>query len=102
MASDPERPGWIADVTAGPERPRDDAEDRLYDQIRSRRTHRGGFLAEGLPTGLLQILRTCATGENVALRIVADPRAQKEHEAQTKVNKQQQRQNQANKTEFFF
>jgi hypothetical protein len=75
MASDPERPGLIADVTAGPERPRDDAEDRLYDQIKSRRTHRGGFLAEGLPTGLLQILRTCATGENVALRIVADPRA---------------------------
>lgn len=74
ILSDPERPGLIADVRPGPPRPRSHDEDRMYDQIRRRRTHRGGFRPEGLPAGLLQSLRTCAQSEDVALRVVADPR----------------------------
>lgn len=75
MLSDPERPGLIADVTPGPAQACSQDEDRMYDQIRRRRTHRGGFRPEGLPAGLLQSLRTCAHTENVALRVVVDPRA---------------------------
>lgn len=73
--SDPGRPGLVADVTPGPARPCGEYEGRMYDQVRRRRTHRGGFRPEGLPAGLLQTLRTCALGEGVALRVVADPRA---------------------------
>jgi hypothetical protein len=74
ISSDPERPGHIADVTAGPSLERTHDEDRMYDQIRRRRTHRGGFRPEGLPAGLLQTLRAYARNENVALRIMADPK----------------------------
>jgi hypothetical protein len=74
MLSDPERPGLIADVMLGPAQARSRDEDRMYDQIRRRRTHRGGFRPEGLPAGLLRTLRTCAQSEDVALRVVADPR----------------------------
>lgn len=75
MLSDPERPGLIADVTVGPAQERSHDEDRMYDQVRRRRTHRGGFRPEGLPGGLLRSLRMCARTEDVALRVVADPRA---------------------------
>lgn len=75
LVTDPERPGLIADVDVGPEQPITDEERRLYDQIRRRRTHRGGFRPGGLPVGLLQALRSQACAEGVALRVVADPRA---------------------------
>jgi hypothetical protein len=74
MAPDPDRPGLIADVTPGPPQPATDEERRMYDQIRRRRTHRGGFRAGALPVGLLQALRAHACAEHVSLRIVADPR----------------------------
>jgi hypothetical protein len=93
-ASDPERPGLIADVTVGPPaRPPSEDENRMYDQIRRRRTHRGGFRPEGLPTGLLQALRTCVLDENAALRVVADPRARTALGALTEVAEQMLRQN---------
>ncbi|MGI5229642.1 Acg family FMN-binding oxidoreductase [Actinoallomurus sp. CA-142502] len=93
MASDPDRPGLIADVTLGPARPAGEEENRMYDQIRRRRTHRGGFRPEGLPAGLLQALRTCALDENAALRVVADPRARIALGALTEVAEQLLRQN---------
>lgn len=71
-----ERPGLVADVTAGPaDRPPTEDELRMYVQIRQRRTHRGGFRPEGLPAGLLHLLRTEAMEEGVSLRVIADPRS---------------------------
>lgn len=93
IISDPERPGLVADVTVGPAEPSSDDDDRAYDQIRQRRTHRGGFRSEALPTGLLQALRTCALTENAALRVVADPRARIALAALTEVAEQTLRQN---------
>jgi hypothetical protein len=93
MAPDPECPGLIADVTLGPAQPPSVDENRMYDQIRRRRTHRGGFRPEGLPAGLLQALRTCALDENAALRVVADPRARIALGALTEVAEQLLRQN---------
>ncbi|MEV5748477.1 hypothetical protein AB0L00_11725 [Actinoallomurus sp. NPDC052308] len=74
MASDPDRPGLIADVVLGEPQSATDEERRMYDQIKRRRTHRGGFRAGALPVGLLQSLRAHACAEHASLRIVADPR----------------------------
>jgi hypothetical protein len=93
MLSDPERPGLIADVTAGAPRPPTDDECRMYDQIRRRRTHRGGFRPEGLPAGLLQALRTQVPEEGVTLRVVADPRSRIALGALTEVAEQLLQQN---------
>jgi hypothetical protein len=93
MASDPERPGLIADVTVGPAQPPSEDKNRMYDQIRRRRTHRGGFRPEGRPAGLLQALRACALDENATLRVVADPRALIALGALTEVAEQMLRQN---------
>jgi nitroreductase len=73
MLTDPERPGLVADVTIGPPEPATGEVERLYAQIRRRRTHRGGFRPEGLPAGLLRSLRDHAYDEGVTLRVVADP-----------------------------
>ncbi|GAA4639263.1 nitroreductase family protein [Actinoallomurus vinaceus] len=74
MASDPDRPGLIADVSLGPPQPVTDEDRQLYEQVERRRTHRGGFRASAMPVGLLQALRADACAEHVSLRIVADPR----------------------------
>jgi hypothetical protein len=95
MLSDPERPGLIADVAIGPPEPVTDEEHRMYTQIRRRRTHRGGFRPGGLPTGLLQTLRTHAYDEGVLLRTVADPGARIALAALTEAAEQIQRQNPA-------
>jgi hypothetical protein len=95
LLSDPDRPGLIADVAIGPAEPATSEERRMYEQIRRRRTHRGGFRAEGLPAGLLQTLRTHAYDEGVMLRIVADPRARIALAALTEVAEQTHRQNPA-------
>jgi hypothetical protein len=94
MPSDPDRPGLIADVTVGPPQPLTIDEHRMYDQIRRRRTHRGGFRPEGLPAGLLQTLRTHAPEEGVVFRIVADPRSRIALGALTEVAEQLLEQNQ--------
>lgn len=77
----------------GPTQPLVEDEHRMYDQIRRRRTHRGGFRPEGLPAGLLQALRTHASEEGVTLRFVADPRARIALGALTEVAEQILRQN---------
>ncbi|MFL6054289.1 MAG: Acg family FMN-binding oxidoreductase [Actinoallomurus sp.] len=74
IACDPDRPGLVADVTPGPPQPLTSDERRMYDQVKRRRTHRGGFRAGALPVGLLQALRSHACAEQVSLRVVADPR----------------------------
>lgn len=74
MLSDPERPGLIADVMVGSLRPVTEDDLRMYDQIRRRRTHRGGFHPEGLSAGLLRELSTHCHHEGVNFRIVTDPR----------------------------
>jgi nitroreductase len=95
MLSDPERPGLIADVAIGPPEPVTHDEQRMYDQIRRRRTHRGGFRPEGLPAGLLQTLKNYAQDEGAMLRILADPRARIALAALTEVAEQTHRQNPA-------
>jgi hypothetical protein len=95
LLSDPDRPGMIADVVSGPAVQATGEEQRMYAQIRRRRTHRGGFRPEGLPAGLLQALRTHAYEEGVMLRIVADPRARIALAALTEVAEQTHRQNPA-------
>jgi hypothetical protein len=93
VASDPERPGLVADVTVGPDQPLTEHERRMYDQIKRRRTHRGGFRPEGLPGGLLQTLRAHAHDEGAVLRVVADPRSRIALGALTEVAEQILRQN---------
>jgi len=93
--SDPDRPGLIADVAVGPPEQATVEEQRMYAQIRRRRTHRGGFRREGLPAGLLQTLRAHAYDEGAMLRVVADPRARIALAALTEVAEQTHRQNPA-------
>ncbi len=99
LAADPERPALIADVEIGPEHPVTDEERRLYEQIRRRRTHRGGFRPGCLPVGLLQSLRSQACAEGVSLRVVADPRARSALGALSEVAEQVQRMDPAYVTE---
>src|SRR5262250_1683997 len=47
-------------------------EQRLFGQVRQRRTHRGGFDLVPLPSGLLATLREGAARYGATLRIVAD------------------------------
>src|SRR6266571_4124113 len=47
-------------------------EQRLFDQVRRRRTHRGGFDPAPLPPKLLAVLREGAARDGAMLRIVAD------------------------------
>jgi hypothetical protein len=100
LLSDPDRPGLIADVTIGSPGQATSEEERMYDQIRRRRTHRGGFRPEGLPAGLLQSLKAQAYDEGVMFRVVADPRARIALAALTEVAEQTHRQNPAYLTEM--
>jgi hypothetical protein len=49
-----------------------EVEQRLFGQVRQRRTHRGGFDLTPLPPGLLATLREGAARHGARLRIVAD------------------------------
>jgi hypothetical protein len=95
LLPDPRRPGLIADVAVGEERPATAEERQMYAQVRRQHTHSGGFRPGGLPIGLLQSLRTHAYREQVLLRIVADPRARIALAALTEAAEQVQRQNPA-------
>jgi hypothetical protein len=90
-----ERPGSIADVGAGPPHPASSEERQMYEQIRRRHTHSGGFRPGGLPIGLLQSLRAQAYSEHVMLRIIADPRCRIALAALTEAAEQVHRQNPA-------
>jgi hypothetical protein len=95
LLSDRRRPGLIADVGLGPERPPTGEERQMYAHVKRRNIHQGGFRPGGLPIGLLQALRTHAYCEHACLRIVADPRARIALAALTEAAEQVQRRNPA-------
>jgi len=70
---DPGQPLLVARVSWGRRRAaRTEFEQRLFGQVRQRRTHRGGFDPVPLPSGLLATLREGAGRYDAMLRIVAD------------------------------
>jgi nitroreductase len=69
---DPDLPNLVARVGWGEQTPPVEYERQLFAEIPRRRTHRGGFDAEPLPTGLLSALRDEAAREKATLRIMGD------------------------------
>jgi hypothetical protein len=69
---DPGQPLLVARVSWQQQAPHTGFEQRLFGQVRLRRTHRGGFNLDPLPPGLLAVLREGATRYGAMLRIVAD------------------------------
>ena len=69
---DPAQPLLVARVNWGRRAARTGFEQRLFAQVRQRRTHRGGFDPVPLPVGLLANLRGGAARYGAMLRIVAD------------------------------
>src|SRR6516225_3494610 len=69
---DPGQPLLVARVGWGRRAARTEFEQRLFGQVRQRRTHRGGFDPVPLPRGLLGTLREGAARDGATLRIVAD------------------------------
>jgi hypothetical protein len=69
---DPGQPLLIARVGWPRQAARTEFEQRLFGQVRQRRTHRGGFDPVPLPPNLLATLRESATRDGAMLRIVAD------------------------------
>ena len=69
---DPGQPLLVARVSWGRRVARTEFEQRLFGQVRQRRTHRGGFDPVPLPRGLLGTLREGAARDGAMLRIVAD------------------------------
>jgi hypothetical protein len=74
---DPERPTLLADVDLVQAGPATAEEQRMYEQVARRRTHRGGFGPDALPPALSSKLSIEAQREGASLRIVADPRARR-------------------------
>ena len=69
---DPGQPLLVAQVSWGRRAACTGFEQRLFGQVRARRTHRGGFDVVPLPAGLLAGLREGAARHGAMLRIVAD------------------------------
>jgi hypothetical protein len=69
---DPAQPELVAQVSWPERADADEFERRLSGHLLTRRTHRGAFYPEPLPSGLLAALRAAAVREGSALRIVAD------------------------------
>ena len=69
---DPGQPLLVARVSWQQQAARTGFEQRLFGQVRARRTHRGGFDLVPLPPGLLISLREGAARYGAMLRIVAD------------------------------
>ena len=69
---DPGQPLLVARVSWPRRAARTEFEQRLFGQVRQRRTHRGGFDTVPLPPGLLAALREGAARYGAVLRIVAD------------------------------
>ena len=69
---DPGQPLLVARVSWGRRAACTRFEQRLFGQVRQRRTHRGGFDLAPLPAGLLASLREGAARYGAMLRIVAD------------------------------
>jgi hypothetical protein len=92
LLPDPDRPALLADIDIGPRRAVTDAELRMFEQIRRRRSHRGGFGPTRPPTALLSAVSDAARHEGALLRIVADPRAKVALGALSEAAEQMQRQ----------
>ncbi|GAA0966064.1 NAD(P)H nitroreductase [Actinocorallia libanotica] len=71
---DPDRPGLLADVTVRERTEAAPDNERLFEQVRRRRTHRGAFPSGGPPRHLLAALVEEARRENASLRVVTDTR----------------------------
>jgi hypothetical protein len=69
---DPGDPALVARVAWHQRVPVAGYEQRLFDQVLRRRTHRGGFDPAPLPPNLLEALREGAARDAATLRIVAD------------------------------
>jgi nitroreductase len=69
---DPGRPLLVGQVCWQQRAARTEFEQRLFGQVRQRRTHRGGFDLVPLPPNLLATLREGAARYGAMLRIVAD------------------------------
>jgi hypothetical protein len=69
---DPGQPLLVARLSWPQQAARTGFEQRLFGQIRLRRTHRGGFDLVPLPPGLIATLREGAARYGAMLRIVAD------------------------------
>src|SRR5450759_1888330 len=69
---DPGEPHLVAHVSWRQRAAATDYERRLMGQVLQRRTHRGGFDAAPIPSGLLAALRWGAARDGAMLRIVAD------------------------------
>ncbi|MEU6036802.1 hypothetical protein ABZ801_15460 [Actinomadura sp. NPDC047616] len=76
LLPDPDRPNLLADVILGARIAENDDDRRLYDQIRRRRTHRGGFVpGPGVSPALQAKMRLEAQREGAGLLVVEDPHA---------------------------
>jgi nitroreductase len=69
---EPGQPTLVARVSWRPGAAADEFERRLAGHVHTRRTHRGAFDPEPLPSDTLAGLRAAAAAEGAALRIVAD------------------------------
>jgi hypothetical protein len=70
---DPDLPNLVARIGySGEQTAPVDYERQLFAEISRRRTHRGGFDAEPLPSGLISALRDEAAREKATLRIMAE------------------------------
>lgn len=73
LLPDTDLPNLVARIRYGQERtPPADYERNLFAEIPRRRTHRGGFDPEPLPSALVSALRDEAAKEGATLRILAD------------------------------
>ncbi|WP_033423985.1 Acg family FMN-binding oxidoreductase [Actinomadura flavalba] len=72
LLPDPDRPHLLAEVERGAARPPEPSDLRLFAQVRTRRTHRGGFLAEDVPAALIAELVRDADLEGARLVPVSD------------------------------
>jgi hypothetical protein len=72
LLPDPGQPLLVARVSWQRRAARTEFEQRLFGQVRQRRTHRGGFDLVPLPPNLLAALREGAARYGAMLRIVAD------------------------------
>jgi hypothetical protein len=69
---DPSQPALVAQVSWPRRAAADEFERRLLSQVPLRRTHRGAFDPEPIPSGLLAALRGGAARDGAVLRLVAE------------------------------
>src|SRR4051794_17225341 len=91
LRPDPERSMLLADVDISTCRPATADEQRMFEQVEWRRSHRGGFGPHRPPAGLLSTLCLEAEREGALLRIVADLRARRALAALSEAAEQAQR-----------